>query len=502
MLVAMAIGIGVGQAFAADWKFTPRIGVSETYTDNVRLAARGQEQSDFITEVDPGFSLSARGARLQVQASYSLRYRLYSNNSSANGQSQALQSNALMDVWDRKLFLQASAGISQQQISTLGALPTSDVNITNNQTEVRQTTISPYWQSRLSNWANLQARFTWSQAESSGQTSALNSETQAATIGISSGPAFSDLGWSLTYSRSSTESSSGQFSQRDIESVSGTVRYRVMPTLTALATVGRDHNTYGSTRGSTGGEFYDIGFEWIPSTRTKVAATLGERYFGNTYSLNAEHRTRLTSWTVLYSEQIIATPGQYQLPGNVSTAAALDRLFISQFPDPVERQQVVQAFIAITGLPQGLPTTVDFLTNQVSLSKRLQGTAALRGTRGSFLLSVYRESRTNENAGSTTTILGTDPFSVSNSVVQTGYSGVLSWRFSERASGSVSLGQSKATLPDTGREDINSNFRVGLTYQLQPKVQSAVEYRWSDRDSNGASSVRENAVRGTLSMTF
>lgn len=493
--------LGSPSAEGAEWRASPSLGLRSTYSDNVGLSTRGRESSDLVTEVAPGVAITGRGARLNLDAQYALVYRAYANNSSSNGHNHSLRSKASFDAFDRKLFLDASASIAQQNISTLGALSASDVNLTPNRTEVRQATFSPYWVSRLGTFAALTARYTWSRAESDGATSVLNTDTQSASLQLASGSRFSDLGWSLAYSKQEIESSRGRFASRSLESVTGTVRYRVLPTLFALGSLGHDENVFGSARGSTGGDFYSVGLEWAPSLRTKVSGEIGERYFGNTARLSAEHRTRLSTWNLSYNEQIIATPGQFRLPVSLDTAGTLDRLFLSQIPDPIERQQVVQAYIVQNGLPPSLDGAVDFLTEQVSLSKRLQGAFGLRGVRGSLLLSLFRDQRVSQTTG--TSALATDPFALGQDVTQAGYSGIVTWRFSETTAGSFSAGQTRIKQADDSRTDLNSTLRVGVTHRLSPRMTGGLEYRWVDRDSSlVAQDVRENAITGTLNMSF
>jgi len=407
----------------------------------------------------------------------------------------------MLDVWDRKLFLQGAANISQQNISTLGATSASNINLTTNMTEVRHVNLSPYWVSRLGTFASVQAKYTWDRTASSGAARTLDTEAQNVQLSLSSGPEFSDLGWSVVWSLQQIDSTGQQFSQRELESATANARYKFWPTLFALGTVGRDKNSYGSARGSTGGNFYTLGLEWVPSSRTKVRGEIGERYYGNTGSFNAEHRTRLTSWQLSYSEQIVATPAQFRLPSSVDTVSTVDRLFQAQFPDPIERQAVVQAYILQNGLPGTLPTAIDFLTEQVSLSKRLQGAVGVRGTRGSFLMSIFRDNRSSQSTSASA--LPNDPFSLSRTVVQTGYSGILSWRFSEQTTGSASFGQTKSKLGDISRDDNNSTLSIGVSHRIAPKISGAIDYRRLERDSSaGNLDVRENAVTGTLTMTF
>lgn len=500
-VIGLAVAVScVCNSYSADWRFNSSANTRATFTDNVRLAPRGSEQSDWITEVSPSVGVVGRGARLQLNANYTFTYRAFTNNDQANGHSNALRAGGLLDIWDRKLFLQGSASVAQQNISTLGALTSSNANLNASRVEVRQAALNPYWVSRLGSYANLRAQLTLSRVESDGSASALGSDTQGTQITLSSGPFFSDMGWTVSHATSQSESQSGQFSKRETENYSATLRYRIGPTLSALVTFGADNNSFSNARGSSSGNFYTFGLNWIPSERTSVNAQVGERYFGKTASLDASHRTRLTTWQVSYNEQIVTTPGVFSSPVSIDTFTAIDRLFLAQFPDPIERQQIVEAFIVQNGLPTTLSTSVDFLTNQVSLSKRLQGVFGLRGTRGSALLSVFHSDR--ESQTTDVPVLANDPFALSNSVIQVGYSGVLSWRFSEFTSGSASLGQQKSKSVGS-RTDKNNTLRLGLTHRLAPKLTGSVEYRFLDRDSSAANAdVRENAVVGTLNMSF
>lgn len=490
-------------ADAAQWEVKPRIKAREVYTDNVRLAPSGQEQSDFVTEVEPGIRVRGTGARLQLEADYAFQQRWYRDHKEGNGHNHLLNSKALWTAWERNLFVEAAANIAQQNVSPVGSLATSNVNITDNRTEVRQLSLSPYWVSRLGPWANLQARYSITRADYTREASALDTDSEVVSVVISNGPSFQNLSWKLSYTDQKVDLTGGQFDRRDLESVTAEAAYRLLPTLSILGSVGYEDNSYGTTRGSISGSFWNAGFEWTPSTRTRVKATAGERFFGQTYALEALHRTRLTTWNIGYSEQLITTPSAFTLPAAIDTATILNNLFISQFPDPAQRQLAVQAFIAQMGLPSTLLTSVNFLSNQVSLSKRLNAGFALRGVRTTFILNAFHEKRTSENEGSTTSLLGTDPFLISDSVVQTGYTAVLNWRFSPRTSASLEHTLSRNRFSELGREDTINTVRLSLTHQLQRRLQGGLGYQFSDRDSDAANfGYRENAVIGTLSLQF
>jgi hypothetical protein len=65
------------------------------------------------------------------------------------------------------------------------------------------------------------------------------------------------------------------------------------------------------------------------------------------------------------------------------------------------------------------------------------------------------------------------------------------------------LGQNRIDYEEMARRDVDTNFRLGVTHQLQPKLRGSLEYRFLNRDSTGGGDdVRENAVTGTLSFSF
>ena len=493
---------------AAEWRIEPRLGLRETYTDNVSLAREGQEQSDWVTEIEPGVSIRARGARLQLQADYTFQQRLYVNSTDNNGHNHLLNGSGLLDVWNRNLFLQGSASITQQNALPFGPQATSNVSLSNNRTEVRQVNLSPYWVSRLGSWGNLRVRYGYSRYESkdvddidspSGDVGDFNS--RIFTVVVSSAEEFRSLRWSADYTRQKVVSDSDEFADRELETIAADLRYQLVPTFALTLRVGYENNDIGPSRVDTSGPLWLTGFDWTPSTRTRVAAAFGHRFYGNTYSLDAAYRTHSTTWTAAYTEQLDATPGQFSSPVSSSTANTIDRLFITQIPDPVERQQVVQTFINQNRLPQTLTSSVDFLSNQVSLTKRLSGGFGYRGMRGSVILHVFREDRRNQTSG--TTIAGTDPFSVSDRILQTGMSAVGSWRFTQRTSGLISSITTNSKGADTNVDQTDYTLTVGLAHQFHPKMHGALDVRTYKSDSNdGSSNTRENAIVGTLRITF
>ncbi len=91
--------------------FQPRVTVTEEYTDNVDLS-ESDEESDFITTIQPGFTLSAIGQTKGLSISYDPAYSWYADHAeydtlrhSANMTGYSLLSrNARIDITDTFLY--------------------------------------------------------------------------------------------------------------------------------------------------------------------------------------------------------------------------------------------------------------------------------------------------------------------------------------------------------------------------------------------------------------
>eukprot|EP01032_Pedospumella_encystans_P029152 gene29152-32925_t len=122
------------------------------------------------------------------------------------------------------------------------------------------------------------------------------------------------------------------------------------PQLMLTVTGGYDEYDYQSLGGVTKGKNWSVGGSWRPSGRTSVQLNVGKRYFGDSYFLAANHRTRTSVWSLTYSDAVTTTRSQFQLPSAVNTFALLDQLFQAQIPDAAARRQAVEAYIIAAGL--------------------------------------------------------------------------------------------------------------------------------------------------------
>ena len=486
-------------AGAEGWRITPRLGVKETYTDNVTLGAQGKKQSELVTEVSPGVSVSKTGNRFNVNATYSLQTLSYLRDSSRNNTNHQLAAHADAEWIKDFFFTDASASISQQNTSLLGVAGADNINVTGNRTDVRTYQISPYIKSRLGNIADYRLGYTHN-AVSTGATNISDSQAGRINAELNSAAAFYKVDWSLLYSRETINNSNVQDNRA--ERFAAGLRYLLSRKLNLVASYGYEKNSFLTTGAKPEGSLWDAGFVWTPSPRTKLEARVGRRYFGDTYLLDYTQRSRRTTWSVNYGEDVTSARSQFFAQTTIDTASLLDSQFSASIPDPAIRAQFVEDFIVQNGLQNSTLQSLNFLSNQTFLQKRLQGAVSLNGIRNTMIFSLYGLSRFAQ-ATATADQPGDGDFILSRDVKQYGASALWSSRLTPRISSNLSVAYTRNQFKDTGREDDSTLIRFGVRKQFEKKTSGSVDLRRTERSSNqDGNDYKENAVTVSLDMRF
>lgn len=490
-----------GSAGAVEWTLTPNLMLGESYTDNVGLAARGQERSEFISQINPGISLRGMGPRLNLAANYHLQTLFYANDSRNNTFNHMLDAAGNAELVDNLFYLDASAGISQQNLSLLGAQAADNGNVTGNRTEVKTLSLSPYLHKNFGIMATGEARYTHEIVDTTA--GGFNSQTDRVNLRLSSGPAYRRFGWGLDYYKDRVDFSGIQ-ENTERETYTGRLSYLLRPGLSVLGTAGHEKNNYLFTGPAPEGSFWTAGFSWAITPRTELDASVGHRFFGNTHSLAFSHRSRHAVWSVNYSQDIVNSQSRFFVPTSLDTASYLSQLFASSIPDPVLRQQFVANFMLQTGIPLSLFNPLNFLTDQTFLEKNLAATVALTGVRNTVVLHLFDQIRDAATIGNITSVfLGSNDFTQSAHIEQRGGSALWSLRFAPRTSLNASGGYSRNIFRDIGREDRDKYLKVGVTRQIEPKMTASLDFRRLQRGSSvSGGDYIENAVLLTLYMTF
>jgi uncharacterized protein (PEP-CTERM system associated) len=473
-------------AQAVNWRFTPSVGSTVTFSDNVNQSANNEETGGSLS-LTPGFTLQSLGSRrVQANVGYNMSAVTRFGGNSDSDFYHNLNSGVKAEVVEDFLFFDGAANISQQLISLLGSPADTEINDANRAT-VGTYSISPYVQKRLGTFAVAQARYTASGAIF-GDNVASNSNSNGFSAGLSSGSRFNDLSWGLSYSL--REASNRNSTDSTFESVTLSLGYALSRKFRLIGTVGVDNNDYISTTG-TDGASYSLGFGWTPNRRTSIEMTAGERYFGNTLNLSARYRTQATNWNLTYVEDVSDLNSFVPTSGTVFD-------YICQAADGTVR--VYQAY-PFTTPPEnncvafnGTPGQLFDLRNGVFISKSLRGGMTWNLKRMAYSLTLTDTKRlyTATNAQDETSTLG---FSVS-------------YRMTPATTLSGNLLFSNVMIPAsltaaTERDDDLASLSVGLSHRFADTLNGALTFRHTQRDSNAVNSdYDENSLSASVNMRF
>lgn len=485
----------------ANWKFTPAVDVKETYTDNVRLSTRDSARAEFVTEVAPGFRLQNNGPRFQFNSTYRLRYfDLPSDMGEQYDDTQSqLQASLKANLVDELLYLDSSASITEQSVSAFGPLASSAGYGGANQSEVRTWRVTPYLRHRFGDAASAELRLNRDSVDT-GRAGLGSGDGTSVSLNVSSGPAFRTLGWGFAASRQSIDD---EFAPKSVTSIAAlNLQYALSAAFSLTGNIGYDKYDYQALGGETAGKSWSGGAVWAPTTRTRIEANAGKRYYGSSYLLALSHRSRNTVWRLNYNDAVTNTRSQFLLPSTLDTAKLLDGLFAATITDPAARLQAVDAYMRATGLPPALTDAINYFSNRYFLQKQLQASAAFKTARTRLLLSLFgtrRDALSSVDADSA--ILGPSASSLNNNTRQYGASATWNWNITSRSVLGLSLNKSRSESVTTQVQTDTKAARITLTHQFKPKLRGALELR---RSAGPTASLRddyrENAVVASLFM--
>jgi hypothetical protein len=142
------LGITIGQQVKAI-EIEPTIGAGLVYTDNLYLASEDDEISEIVAQILPGLGIIHEADRVQFNLDGELQLLFYQDNSDGN----AIFANGsteldLVLIRDH-LFLDTFGSISQTPVDPTQPIPSGNIPITGNRTDLRILQTSPRWQSLL-----------------------------------------------------------------------------------------------------------------------------------------------------------------------------------------------------------------------------------------------------------------------------------------------------------------------------------------------------------------
>ncbi|WP_432377832.1 TIGR03016 family PEP-CTERM system-associated outer membrane protein [Duganella sp. P38] len=482
-------------AAPADWSVTPTVRLRESYTDNMNLAPDGQARGQFVTELAPGVLVSTTGPRLQAALSYTLQKVAYTRQ--ADRTSQQLDAHGHAEVLPDWLFVDARAGITQRNVSAFGPQLVDPAISNSNTSTVRAQAFSPYLRHHFRGLATALLRYDYQHVGSGGL---LDVRSRAATLQLTGDNAGRGWNWDLRLRRSEIDDAA--LAPVTMSDASLTLSHPINNSLAGFGTIGYEKQDYHSLSAQPQGKYGTLGAVWTPSPRTRLSASLGRRYFGKTYGLEASYRLRSMYWTLAYSEDITTTHGEFLSIPPAGLSDFLFELWATRIPDPQLRLKTIQVFLAISQM-MGAEGNVNFFSHRYYLQKQGRLSGVYSTPRSALAVHLASTGRTGQTTNAIDSVLlGPDQLSLTDRTRQTSLQAGWNWRMSARGNLTVGASHSRAKSLTTGREDRNSAVTVGLTRQLSARISASADLRHVRHTSNAGGNYRENGVGASFIVAF
>lgn len=491
---------------AVEWSVVPRLSLVETYSDNIRLGRFSGGRDDFVTQINPGMAVNGTGRRFSLDADYTMNNLIYAKSDELSRIRHQLTAKGTAELYEDWFFVDGRAGMTQQNVSPLGAQSIDNVNVTGNRADVTTYSISPYLRHRFQDFASGEVRYMRNYVDSS--TRALfNSHGDTVSANLSSGTAFPVFRWGLSYSNQMiTFDRTGR--TVELERSIANLGYRVTSQFSLTATGGYERNSFLSIRNKHSSPTWTVGFIWMPSERTNIIANAGQRFFGDTYFVRASHRTRLTVWDASYDENITTFNQQAQQGGGASISSSLSQLLAAQNPgmSPQLIQQNAGALLS-PGLAGAFFDPSNFFTNRLFLQKRLQASVTMNGSKNTVVLRAFNMTRNALSPASDDLgLFGPINAALLSHVRQTGGNAFWSYRLTNLTRANLNFVYTRYAFLGVNREDDHMLVRLSLSRQLPEIMRNltgVISVRRNQRDSNQPGvSYNENGVVLALNMTF
>lgn len=403
--------------FAGEWLFAPDFAIKETFTDNVELTTT-DKASSLVSQAIIGLGVNYQSRLASLSFSGKNTNLFYSHNSDINDNYLALDTQAQYKLWTSGPELIASANVGNTSGNSanngLADLVSGDTVQSENYTTGLRYNVNNSTFSLQSSLIYSINRFEDGIGESNG-ISALFNTTSSTNARIafwqvsssfsrrsqdfSGGTRTSDqyrvdakLGLITPYRatpfiRFYDEDFSGDFgsqSQPTTSSWGPGIRWLVSPHLT----VDLSYNYVFDDAISD--DYGAASIQWEPSARTSLNAGYSKRFFGDSYNLDIQHRTKRLTNSVSYNESLeVFDRGNYE---------QVD-LGLFWCPPDATIANISQCFV-----PSEQPNSGDFPlarffslepveSNEFSLNKRFTWTSKLQLARTSFAINATASRR-------------------------------------------------------------------------------------------------------------
>jgi uncharacterized protein (PEP-CTERM system associated) len=493
-----------------EWTIVPGLTGSEQFTDNVNSTATGR-QSDIISEITPSIYINGDTPRLQTTLNYTPDIIEHVTATNQNEVNQNLTGNGTLTAVPNLLFFDANAGM--QNASRAGGLGFGDQAEIPSSLNTQTITYSgsPYLRFHFGDTGDEEVRYTYSEADFSGNTGNVTSPITGSSLGSLSnsrqheilakfvtGPALPRLQLTAENDFVDFQSTGSLSSHNETADVAG--RYTVSGPFYALFDAGYDKLQYTQQNPlDYTGPQWSVGALFQPRVDRSVSLSYGTTDGQYGFSGNANYAlTPLTTVTASYTHQ--TTTGQQQL---LQSLAGLSSSAPGNAPNPTtgvttpvqtpDQGLTGTSISQLSGLPTSLQNPNLALQNSTERLTTLNAAILMQGgQRNTYSLSVNRTESTTYTAGA---------------VSQTSTGGYVTWNrdMSPRTNGILSAGYS-TTNSGSGSASSGAvgttTLSAGLNYTVSNKIGAAASYSLFREQGGVQGTVLVDLITLTVNVHF
>ncbi len=283
-------------------RFTPYVALKESYSDNILLAPKGQEQSEFVTEISPGFNLQTTGSRFRSTVNYTLQNLYYLKESNRNQVYNQLAASSNAELVDDYFFFDANANHTQQIVNADEPVTNNNISVTSNRISVTSYNLSPYFRHSFRGVMDATVRYSYSQVDFR-RDELLDSKQSGIDLQLTSPQRTTGFSWGVNYSKLKSDFGTGNefiFGRGSLQ-----LGYRFTTRTNIYATSGKEDNSFAvNNNQNIDQSFWNIGAGWQPGAQDSINIEFGERFFGKTGRFGWRHNARRLVFSIDYQEEL------------------------------------------------------------------------------------------------------------------------------------------------------------------------------------------------------